>query len=84
MDSPPRSTVAQAPATSGTFLQVGAYGQRGNAEELAHRLKNSDLDQVSIHESDDLFRVWLGPFADSMDVERIIQRVIDLGFEPPT
>ncbi len=68
---------------SATYLQVGAYGQRDNAQDLAGRLARSDLEPVSIDEDGDLYRVWLGPFTSNSEVERIIQRVIDLGFDRP-
>jgi rare lipoprotein A len=79
---PARRVVSSRPV-DGTYLQAGAYGQRSNAEELAGRLVQSSLEPVSIHETDSLFRVWLGPFLDNAEVEKIIQRAIDLGFERP-
>jgi len=68
---------------AGTWLQVGAYGQREGAEQLAGRLKRASLSPVSIHDVGDLFRVWLGPYSSTAEVESIISRAIELGFERP-
>ncbi len=85
IDLGPAAAVPAAPAASATrtYLQVGAYGQRGNAEELAGQLAGANVEPVSINENGDLYRVWLGPFSSNAEVERIIQRVIDLGFGHP-
>ena len=66
-----------------TWLQAGAYGNREGAEQLAGQLKQARLSPVSIHDIDDLFRVWLGPYNSSAEVESIIGRAIELGFERP-
>ena len=68
---------------SGTWLQAGAYGRRQGAEQLAGDLQKAKLLPVSIHELNDLFRVWLGPYSDSVEVESVIERAIELGFERP-
>jgi rare lipoprotein A len=80
VDSPHLAAGGQA---KGTWLQAGAYGRREGAEELAQRLARADLKPVSIHNSDQLFRVWLGPYASNSEVEAVIQRAIELGFERP-
>jgi rare lipoprotein A len=68
---------------AGTWLQAGAYGQREGAEQLAGRLERASLSPVSIHDVGDLFRVWLGPYSNAAEVESIISRAIELGFERP-
>jgi rare lipoprotein A len=90
---PGRVEIAAAPAPravsqtfddqSGTWLQAGAYGRREGAEELANRLQRADLSPVTIHDAGSLFRVWLGPYASAAEVESIITRAIELGFERP-
>ena len=69
--------------SSGTWLQAGAYGRREGAEELAGRLQQANINPVSIHDIDSLFRVWLGPYASQVEVESIISKAIELGFERP-
>jgi rare lipoprotein A len=66
-----------------TWLQAGAYGRREGAEELAGRLRRADLAPVSINDSDNLFRVWLGPYGSHAEAESVILKAIELGFERP-
>lgn len=78
--------VAPPPAADGgdpTWLQAGAYGRREGAEELAGRLRRADLAPVSINDSDNLFRVWLGPYGSHAEAESVILKAIELGFERP-
>ena len=77
----PRPTAAGTGEAS--WLQVGAYGRREGAEELADRLRRADLAPVSINDSDDLFRVWLGPYGSHAEAESVILKAIELGFERP-
>ena len=66
-----------------TWLQAGAYGRREGAEKLAGQLEQADVSPVSIHNTGNLFRVWLGPYLSSVELESVIARVIELGFERP-
>lgn len=66
-----------------TWLQAGAYGRREGAEQLAGQLEQADVFPVSIHKIGNLFRVWLGPYLSSVELESVIARVIELGFERP-
>ncbi len=68
---------------AGTWLQAGAYGKREGAEQLAGRLQRASINPVSIHDAGDLFRVWLGPYGSTSEVESVISRAIELGFERP-
>ena len=52
-------------------------------EELAGRLRRADLAPVSINDSDNLFRVWLGPYGSHAEAESVILKAIELGFERP-
>jgi rare lipoprotein A len=67
----------------GTFLQAGAFSRRKGAEDLAVNLENAKLLPVSIQQFDGLFRVWLGPYTSSKELESVIGRAIELGFERP-
>jgi len=69
--------------TGGTWLQAGAFGQRDGAEKLVGQLTRAGLKPASIHEAGSLFRVWLGPYVSSSDVESVINRAIELGFDRP-
>ena len=77
------STVTGSVEEAGTWLQAGAYGRREGAEKLAGQLEQAELIPVSIHQLDELFRVWLGPFTSNSEVESVIARAIELGFERP-
>lgn len=59
--------------TSGTFLQVGAFKQKDNADQLRERIVQSGLSQGSAIESwynDGIHRVRLGPFNNRDEAER--------------
>jgi rare lipoprotein A len=73
----------QAGESPGTWLQVGAYGRREGAEKLASQLEQASLNPVTIHDIDELFRVWLGPYGSHAEVESVIRKAIELGFERP-
>ena len=75
--------LVEASDASGTYLQMGAYNERSGAEEMARRLDSFDLRPVSIADGDDLYRVWLGPYDSVSEVDKVIQRTVDLGFERP-
>jgi len=66
-----------------TWLQAGAYGRRDGAEQMVVQLEQANVSPVSIHDSGDFFRVWLGPYLSSVELESVIARVIELGFERP-
>jgi rare lipoprotein A len=78
------SAPLQAAATGAeTWLQAGAFGRREGADQLAGRLRGSGLTPVSVHDSDGLYRVWLGPYGGDADADAVIQQAIELGFERP-
>jgi cell division protein FtsN len=80
----PQQAASQAASEhEATWLQAGAYGRREGAEELAGRLRQADLAPVSINDSDNLFRVWLGPYGSYAEAESVILKAIELGFERP-
>jgi rare lipoprotein A len=68
---------------SETWLQVGAYGERDGAEDVARRLTKAKLKPVSIQSSQNMFRVWLGPYASNNEINSIIEKAVELGFERP-
>jgi rare lipoprotein A len=86
-DAPAASYTADAGSQGtdpeGTWLQAGAYGKRAGAERLAGQLEQASLKPVSIHDIGELFRVWLGPYGNAAEVESVISRAIELGFERP-
>jgi len=67
----------------GTFLQVGAFGKRETAEDLAGKMMTAQLKPVSVQKSRGLYKVWIGPYASDMEIEASIRRVVELGYERP-
>ncbi len=65
------------------WLQAGAFGKKSGAEDLARKLKKADLKPVRVENGEKLSRVWLGPYDNSVEIETVIQRAIELGFERP-
>jgi len=77
------AAAAPPPREGDTWLQAGAFSRREGAEDLAGRLRGARLEPVSINDSGGLFRVWLGPFGSAAEVESVINKAIELGFERP-
>jgi rare lipoprotein A len=78
----------QAPASAvkvadGTFLQVGAFGNRAAAEQLAGRMMQEHLQPVSVQHGSGLYKVWIGPYEQETDIELAANRLVELGFERP-
>ena len=67
----------------GTFLQVGAFGNRDTAERVAGQMMEQRLQPVSIQQASGLFKVWIGPYRHESGIELSINRLIELGFERP-
>ncbi|MFT5141088.1 MAG: rare lipoprotein A [Rhodothermales bacterium] len=78
-----QSTRPAVKIADGTFLQVGAFGQRDSAEQLAGRMTKEKLQPVSIQPGDGLFKVWIGPYKYESDISLAIDRLIELGYERP-
>jgi rare lipoprotein A len=65
----------------GHYLQLGAFGNRDNAEALRARLARQlgDLsDRLAVQAGGGLYRLQLGPWADAQEAKRIAARVSDL------
>ena len=67
----------------GTFLQVGAFGKRKTAEDLAGKMMSAQLKPVSVQKSRGLYKVWIGPYASESEIEATKRRVVELGYERP-
>ncbi len=87
----PRAPSAAAPAsragpTAGqVFLQLGAFGERGNAQAARSRARRAGLQPVMIEavtvEGQRLYRVRVGPLRDVAAAEALRERVARLGFD---
>lgn len=67
----------------GTFLQVGAFGKRKTAEDMAGKMMAAQLKPVTVQKSRGLYKVWIGPYASDLEIEASIRRVVELGYERP-
>jgi rare lipoprotein A len=79
----PRPVTPAVKVADGTFLQVGAFGNRESAEHLAGRMMAEHLQPVSIQHGNNLYKVWIGPYELESDIEVAVSRLIELGFERP-
>jgi rare lipoprotein A len=64
------------------YLQVGAFSKRDNAERLCNRLTR--LIDYAIHidsTSGSFYKVWIGPFHDSVQAEQLKIELAGLGLE---
>jgi rare lipoprotein A len=72
---------AQAIAIS-LFLQVGAFGEQANAQQLLGRLQSSGFENAVIHPdtagAPPIFRVRLGPIADVAEYDQLIEKMAAL------
>jgi rare lipoprotein A len=61
------------------YLQVGAFGEPGNAQKLADELISNGIANVLVHESrgetPKLFRVRVGPLNNAAEYDRLSQQV---------
>ena len=80
---PPQPEPPAVKVADGTFLQVGAFGNRDAAEQLAGRMMQEHLQPVSIQQASGLYKVWIGPYLDDADIELAANRIVELGFERP-
>ena len=64
------------------YVQVGAFGEAGNAQNLADRLTGQGLQQVNVLTPSVgepiLYRVRIGPFTDMTEYDRIVAKVAAL------
>ncbi|MBM4197718.1 MAG: septal ring lytic transglycosylase RlpA family protein [Gammaproteobacteria bacterium] len=84
-----RRTAALRPSTAPRemYVQVGAFGQRSNAEDLKRRLEEQGIDNVVIRYdargSLALHRVRIGPVADAAGFDAVVRRLAAFDLGPP-
>lgn len=70
------------------FMQVGAFGDAANAERLRAKLESNGVTNVVIRYDDSaspaLYRVRIGPIADSADYDALASRVRSLRIPDPS
>ncbi len=85
----PRSTTLPAPANPAAqiFVQVGAFGDRANAEKRVRLLTSSGIDNAFVLEdfslSPALLRVRIGPVADVIQYDLLVEELENIGIMDP-
>ena len=86
LPSPPLPSPVAADAPR-IYLQLGAFGERGNAERVAADAKRAGLDRVGIDSvavaGRTVHRVRIGPLADTAAADALTARVAQLGLGAP-
>jgi rare lipoprotein A len=80
----PRAPATDRAASQQMFIQVGAFGDRGNAARLVQRLESSGFANAFVVTEGDgrraLHRVRLGPLRDAREFDQVRARLRSLGF----
>ncbi|MBN8727989.1 MAG: septal ring lytic transglycosylase RlpA family protein [Xanthomonadales bacterium] len=81
------TTSAAVTPTGKVFLQLGAFGERGNAERAAARARAAGIDPVGIEsvavDGRTVHRVRVGPLADVDAADALTTRAAELGLGVP-
>lgn len=84
---PAEAGVDLGPASARIYLQIGAFGDRANAERAAASATRAGLDRVDIQSVDvdgrTVHRVRVGPLADADAADAMTARLERLGFGAP-
>jgi len=84
---PAPTSVVAANASSRIWLQLGAFGDRANAERVADAAKRQGIDHVDIQSAGvnghTIHRVRIGPLADVAAADALTPRIERLGFGAP-
>jgi rare lipoprotein A len=82
----PKTVTAEA-ASARIYLQLGAFGDRANADRVASAARKGGIDQVDVEAADvngrTVHRVRIGPLADVAAADALAPRIERLGFGPP-
>ena len=82
----PKTVTAEA-ASARIYLQLGAYGDRANADRVASAARKDGIGQVDVEAADvngrTVHRVRVGPLADVAAADALSPRIESLGFGAP-
>jgi rare lipoprotein A len=77
---PAISTAASISDFTPLYLQVGAFSLRRNAEQLQQQLARQFSHAIQVDSSNDkLFKVWIGPLADTVTAGELKTQLVELG-----
>lgn len=81
-DTTAQDQPAAEPVTISLYLQVGAFGDRANAQQLLNRLHGSGFTNAVIRSDTvrmpSIFRVRLGPIADVAEYDELVEKMATL------
>ena len=82
----PVATIAPV-ASNNVYVQVGAFGDRANAERRLEALSLAKIDNAFIHEEHStdrvLYRVRIGPVADVVQYDVLVEELENIGITDP-
>ena len=82
----PKTVTAEA-ASARIYLQLGAFGDRANADRVASSARKDGIDKVDVEAADvngrTVHRVRVGPLADVAAADALSPRIESLGFGAP-
>ncbi len=84
---PPGGSAAPERSGNEIFVQVGAFGDRANAERRLALLRQYDVGDTAIvadtTQSPALYRVQVGPVADVFEYDRLVDELARIGIDDP-
>lgn len=66
-----------------TYLQAGAFNGKSSARNLAAVLEDHRIKDVSVDKTGGLYKVFIGPFKKTSELNAVAGRVVELGYERP-
>jgi rare lipoprotein A len=84
--APPTKVAAAAPATNNNnqmYLQIAAFTELEKANSLAAQLKPHSPHPIQVNQESTLYRVHVGPFDSSNEVNRFKEVLAELGIHNP-
>ena len=74
-----RAAAAQTDKSGNMYVQVGAFGESGNAEKLVRQLSGEGIAKVAVHKRNGerpvLYRVRIGPLNTVSEYDRIVRQI---------
>ena len=75
-NKPPSKTIKNpASVPSGNYLQAGAFGNHKAAEMLANQILMTLRVSVIVQNTDQTFKVWVGPFSNDEELKAVKERL---------
>lgn len=66
-----------------TWLQAGAFQGRDGAKEFADKLERQGLDGVDVDREKGWYKVYVGPFRRTSELNAAVARIVELGYDRP-